>query len=117
MIVVWGVKRMDWKDREGSEDTRHEMKIAKWYDTGIVKRNGEILFFSARGQELKCVLNIQTETNGGSGKAHVKWKEKLSSFGTAKCGKEEQREQKKIPASNFTLGYSFSSKLRLNDRQ
>jgi len=45
---------MDWKDREGSEDTRHELKIAKCYDTGHVKRNGEITFFSARGQAMKC---------------------------------------------------------------
>jgi hypothetical protein len=42
------------------------------------------------------------------GRPHVKWTEKLSSFGTVKCGKEEQREQNNIPASNFTLGYSFS---------
>jgi GH15 family glucan-1,4-alpha-glucosidase len=69
MIVVCGVKRMDWKDREGSEDTRYELKIAKWYDTGNVKRNGEITFFSARGQVMKYVLNIQTATNEGFGKA------------------------------------------------
>jgi hypothetical protein len=75
------------------------------------------LFFNATGLALKCVLNIQTATNEGSGKVYMKWKEKLSSFGTVKCGKEEQREQKNIPASNFTLGYSFSWKLRLYDRQ
>jgi hypothetical protein len=28
------------------------------------------------------------------GGPHEKWKEKLSSFGTVKCGKEEQRERK-----------------------
>lgn len=60
---------MDWKNREWTEDTRHELKIDKWYDTGNVKRNGEITFFSARGQAMKYVLNIQTETNEGSVKA------------------------------------------------
>jgi len=59
---------MDWKDREGSEDTRHELKIAKWYDSGNARRNWEILFFSARGQ-MKYVSNIQTATNEGRGKA------------------------------------------------
>ena len=59
---------MDLKEREGSEDTRHELKMVKWYDTGNVKRNGEIPFFSASGQAIKYVLNIQTETNEGSGK-------------------------------------------------
>ena len=48
---------------------RHELKIAKRYDTGNVKRNGEITFFIARGQAMKYVLNVQTATNEGSGKA------------------------------------------------
>lgn len=60
---------MNRKDRDGSEVTRHELKIVKWYDTGNVKRNGEISFFSVRGQAMKYVLNIQTATNEGSGKA------------------------------------------------
>jgi hypothetical protein len=60
---------MDLKDREGSEDTRQELKILKWYGTGNVIRNGEITFFSARGQAIKFILNIQTATNEGSGKA------------------------------------------------
>jgi hypothetical protein len=47
----------------------------------------------------------------------MKWKEKLNSFGAVKCCKKEQREQKRIPASNFTLGYPFSRKLCLNDQQ
>lgn len=60
---------MDWKGREGSEDTRQELKIANWYDTGNVKRNGEITFFSARERAMKYALNIQTATNEGSGRA------------------------------------------------
>jgi len=30
------------------------------------------------------------------GRPRMKWKEKLNSFGTVKCGEEEQREQKKF---------------------
>jgi hypothetical protein len=59
---------MDLKNRDGSEDTRHELKIVKRYDIGYVKRNGEITFFIARAQTMKYVLNIQTETSEGSGK-------------------------------------------------